>query len=149
MKNNPNAKRIYVASSWRNPHQPAVVLALRDAGHEVYDFRNPAPGNTGFSWSDVDPEWKAWTPEQMVEALHHPIAEEGFNLDMSNLMAADATVLVMPCGRSAHLEAGYACGAGQTVIILQTESAEPELMYAMADAVVHSLPDVLSLLDVP
>ena len=31
--------RIYVASSWRNPTQPVMVTTLRDAGHEVYDFR--------------------------------------------------------------------------------------------------------------
>lgn len=31
---------IYVASSWRNTYYPEVVQALRDAGHEVYDFRN-------------------------------------------------------------------------------------------------------------
>jgi hypothetical protein len=41
--------RIYVASSWRNEaKQQATVLALREAGHEVYDFRHPAPGNEGF-----------------------------------------------------------------------------------------------------
>lgn len=34
---------IYVASSWRCARQPAVVAALRAAGHEVYDFKNPAP----------------------------------------------------------------------------------------------------------
>jgi len=45
--------RVYVASSWRNEKQPAVVKALREAGHEVYDFRSPTPGNTGFSWRKV------------------------------------------------------------------------------------------------
>lgn len=33
--------KIYVASSWRNTYYPSVVSALRDAGHDVYDFRNP------------------------------------------------------------------------------------------------------------
>ena len=32
--------KIYVASSWRNVFYPDVVQRLRDAGHEVYDFRN-------------------------------------------------------------------------------------------------------------
>ena len=36
---------IYVASSWRNTYYPEVVQALRDAGHEVYDFRNPPTDN--------------------------------------------------------------------------------------------------------
>lgn len=41
--------KIYVASSWRNERQPEVVEHLRSFGYEVYDFRNPAPGDTGFS----------------------------------------------------------------------------------------------------
>ena len=32
---------LYIASSWRNTYYPEVVTALRKAGHEVYDFRNP------------------------------------------------------------------------------------------------------------
>ena len=43
---------------------------------------------------------------------------------------ADTGVLVMPCGRSAHLEAGYFVGAGKRLIILINDS-EPELMYKM------------------
>jgi DNA (cytosine-5)-methyltransferase 1 len=46
--------KIYVASSWRNEQQPEVVKALRDAGHEVYDFRNPSETDKGFAWSDID-----------------------------------------------------------------------------------------------
>ena len=40
--------KIYVASSWRNQHYPEVVRRLREAGHEVYDFRNPPHGGAGF-----------------------------------------------------------------------------------------------------
>jgi len=47
-------RKIYVASSWRNPIQPRIVRVLREAGHTVYDFRNPAPGYKGFAWSDLD-----------------------------------------------------------------------------------------------
>ena len=46
--------KIYVASSWRNPYFPEVVEALRAAGHEVYDFRNPPHGGAGFHWTDID-----------------------------------------------------------------------------------------------
>ena len=34
-------RKIYVASSWRNGYYPDVVDKLREAGHDVYDFRNP------------------------------------------------------------------------------------------------------------
>ena len=36
--------KLYIASSWRNAHYPAVVEALRGAGFDVYDFRNPGLG---------------------------------------------------------------------------------------------------------
>jgi len=69
---------IYVASSWRNTLQPVIVSLLRTQGLCVYDFRNPAPGNHGFAWSQIDPGWDTWTPEQYRTALTHPIAQAGF-----------------------------------------------------------------------
>jgi hypothetical protein len=110
---------IYVASSWRNERQPAVVLNLRDAGHDVYDFRNPSDGDSGFHWSELDSEWEGWTPakyKSMIESS--PIARAGFQKDMEAMVWADAFILVMPCGRSAHLELGWACGAGKKTCIL-------------------------------
>ncbi len=124
--------KIYVASSWRNNYQPAVVELLRAAGYEVYDFRHPADGNDGFHWSEIDPAWKGWTPERFRECLEHPVARKGFAYDMEALMACDACVLVMPCGRSAHLELGWAVGAGKKTCVL-LEDGEPELMYRMVD----------------
>lgn len=50
--------RIYVASSWQNGRQPGVVRALRRAGHEVYDFHEPKPRESGFSWAEIDPKWR-------------------------------------------------------------------------------------------
>lgn len=138
--------KVYVATSWRNTLQPEVVKALQSEGHEVYDFRNPAPGDNGFHWSEIDPDWQQWTPEQFAEALDHPIAQAGFLTDMMALEYADACVLVMPCGRSAHLEMGYAIGTGKQTIILSSDG-EPELMYKMAGDFVHSIEDVVTLLN--
>lgn len=123
--------KIYVASSWRNAIQPSVVAALREDGHEVYDFRNPEPGNDGFRWSEIDPEWKGWNADLFRSALLHPVAEKGFGLDWGAMQWADAGVLVMPCGRSAHIEAGYFVGAKKPLYILLSDG-EPELMYKMA-----------------
>lgn len=124
--------KIYVASSWRNLMQQGVVHTLRAAGHEVYDFKHPVPGNEGFRWSEIDPNWQGWEPEKYRESLFHPIAENGFQRDMEALRGCDACVLVLPCGRSAHLEAGFAVGAGKPLFVLIIEPQEPELMYLMA-----------------
>jgi hypothetical protein len=126
-------RRIYVASSWRNPFQQQLVAELRDAGHEVYDFRNPAPGNDGFAWSAIDRDWLAWTPEAFARHVQtHPTAADGFAFDKSALDWCDTCVLVLPCGRSAHLEAGYAADQGKRVVWwLHDDKFEPELMYLL------------------
>lgn len=137
-------RRIYVASSWRCPTQPAVVQALRDAGHEVYDFRNP-PGKTGFGWSEIDPDWLDWTIDAYRDRLDHPRAVDGFGADFDAMQWADTFVLVLPCGRSAHLELGWAVGAGKrTSILLSQNGFEPELMYRMVDHLGTSLPEVVA-----
>ena len=124
--------KIYLASSWRNDLQPGVLADLRAAGHEAYDFHNPAPGNTGFHWSAIDPAWQSWDAETYREALEHPIAKDGFEHDWNAMLASDACVLLLPCGRSAHIEAGYFVGADKLLFILLAGQNEPELMYRMA-----------------
>jgi hypothetical protein len=137
--------KIYVASSWRCSNQPTVVAALRDAGHSVYDFRNPAPDKHGFHWSEIDPHWKQWAGADFLEGINHPIAQAAFDTDMNALKEAEICVLVMPCGRSAHLEAGYAIGVGKrTYILLEPDQpGESELMYKMADGIFTSLKDLV------
>ena len=107
------AKKIYVASSWRNEFQPEVVKTLRALGHEVYDFRNPPHGRGGFQWSSIGEDWLEWSAEQYRENLNHPIAEAGFKSDLDAMLACDVCVLVLPCGRSAHTEAGWYSAAGE------------------------------------
>lgn len=122
-------KKIYVASSWRNLLQPAIVVMLRRCGHEVYDFRNPAPGSNGFNWREIDPNWQQWTPDEYRKALEHPIAKAGFDLDMNALRQCEACVLVLPSGRSASFEFGWAIGNGKEGAVVMLEACEPELMY--------------------
>ena len=139
--------KIYVASSWRNEAQPGVVAELRELGAEVYDYKNPAPGNHGFHWSEIDPKWKGWTPAEFREGLGHPIAEAGFDHDMNALIECDVCVLVLPSGRSAHLEAGWAASAGKTLIVLLAPG-EPELMYRMADFICVDVEELRSVVSV-
>ena len=124
--------KIYVASSWRNHLQPGIVHILRRCGHEVYDFRRPAPGVSGFAWSAIDPNWKNWTAEEYGKALQHPIARRGYAYDIEAIKNCDACVLVLPSGRSASWELGYAMGLGKAGYVMQLDNFEPELMYAEA-----------------
>ncbi|BCW88031.1 hypothetical protein sos41_11690 [Alphaproteobacteria bacterium SO-S41] len=139
--------RIYVASSWRNEQQPAVVAALRESGHEVYDFKNPAPDNDGFRWSDCSAHGDAKSgPRDFARVVtQSPIARRGFGYDKAALDWCDVCVCVLPCGRSAHLEAGYACGQGKRVIFLLSDKGfEPELMYLLGDGLALTVDDVVA-----
>lgn len=137
---------VYVASSWRNSYQPEVVARLRAAGHEVYDFRNPEENPGGFHWADVAPDCQEWSPREYIEHLDHPVAEKGFAADLRAMERADCCVLVLPCGRSAHTEAGWFAGRGLKTIVYIPEKQESELMYKLFDAVVDSVDDILKLL---
>lgn len=138
-------RKIYVASSWRNTHQPTVVEKLMASGHLVYDFRNPRPGDVGFGWSEIDKGWQDWDTLTYRAALHHPTAVDGFTSDMEAMRWADTCVLVLPCGRSAHIEAGWFCGANKScwILIPKGEAVEPELMYSMASGIVSSIDELL------
>ena len=136
--------KIYLASSWRNKEQPAVLSVLRNSGHEVYDFRNPPGGiPNGFSWSELDPNWEAWSASEYRRKLQLPLAQRGFNSDFDGMKWADTCVMLLPCGRSAHLELGWMAGAGKRTIILTKDGEEPELMALLADEICISLEEVL------
>jgi hypothetical protein len=202
---------VYVASSWRNPIQPAVCATLAAAGIEHYDFRNPR-GGTGFSWREVKPGdapsstmcsecgkeivfakyrdvggyepdydpandreiWRHkrggysgcdfgglrfatpatkakntdWEPvSEYLSMVAHPRAVEGFEADFGAMQKADAVVMILPCGKSAHLELGWAVGRKRTAILLE-DPVEPELMYKMVDYLAPSMLDLLGWLGV-
>lgn len=138
--------KVYVASSWRNALQPHVVEALRADGHEVYDFRNPAPGNQGFGWRQCVEEPPPWSAEVTRAVLAHPVAESGFTLDFDAMKWSDAIVMIQPCGRSAALELGWGCGAGKVTAVLLVDGQEPELMLKCADRLCTSLDELRAFL---
>lgn len=128
--------KIYVASSWRNEFQHDVVKALREDGHEVYDFRedgdgwgrdNHGPG--GFGWHEVGgPEWKNWVNDI-----------PNFRRDMDALEQSEVCVMVHPCGVNAAMETGWACGAGKDVYVYVPGLREPDLMVKMAALITDDL----------
>ncbi len=141
--------KIYLASSWRNTEYPEVLALLRSYGHDVYDFRNP-PGRTGFSWQEVhsNKDWREWSPLEYLEALKHPAAIAGFKSDYDAMKWADAGVLLLPCGRSAHLELGWMAGAGKFTLVITREGEEPELMAKLADHICLSANEAVARLRV-
>ena len=141
-------RKIYLASSWRNTAQPSAVEVLRSHGHEVYDFRHPPNGiPNGFRWADLDPEWESWSAAVYREKLRLPLARQGFASDFNGMKWADTGILLLPCGRSAHLELGWMAGAGKATIIWTQDGQEPELMNLLCDRICVNLHEVLAALE--
>lgn len=139
--------RIYLASSWRNQDQQEYVSLLRSENHEVYDFRHPRPGNEGFQWTSIASTWKDWSAREYVEAITtHPVAAQGYLSDYRAMEWADTCVLLLPCGRSAHLEGGWMKGRGKRLIIKTQDGEEPELMALMADHIVCNQRELMNVL---
>lgn len=153
--------RIYLATSWRNTLQPKVVEQLRDAGYDVYDFRNPN-GEKGFAWSDIDltvyggegvkPDAK-WDhdvsdPEVFVQALLSPEAKHGFDRDYQAMQMADIFVCLLPCERDAHMELGWATAAGKETYVVLDNPCKASLMYQLVDHVCASVDEMLVTLGV-
>lgn len=145
------AEYVYVASSWRNDMYTAVTAALTSAGIPHYNFRDK-----GFHWGDVDLNVREIDGVEVTEidsylrAINHPRAVEGFRRDMEALERASHVVLVLPCGRSSHLELGWAAGTGaETAILLEGgDMVRPELMYKMVNHLSTGIFDLLGWLGV-
>lgn len=153
-------RRIYLASSWRNESYPAVLDALLNAGHEVYDFRDD---NGAFNWRDLTPSsgriFEDWRFEDFREVMAQPCAKEAFANDLAGISWADTGVLLLPCGLSAHMEFGWLAGANKPTAVLQDPmegapfhhwrgGSDAELMYGFADLLALNADQVLGWLDV-
>jgi len=142
-------RKIYVASSWDNPYQALVVKMLREAGHEIYDFKNPGHGRCEFSWKYVSPTWREWSPQEYRASFDHPRAVSGFLNNFNAMTRATECLILCPSGRSSHIEAGYMSGNGKTVIALMIENQEPELMYACFNQILIGWEEFKSYYNVP
>lgn len=141
--------KVYVASSWRNEYYDLLVNELRCMGFKVYDFKRPDGKITsGFQWSRIDKLWKNWDTKEFREHLNGCYAQFGFNRDFDAMKSADICVMCLPCGRSAHLEAGWMKGAGKKVFafIPLHVNIEPELMYGMLDGIALNIQELIQML---
>jgi len=63
------------------------------------------------------------------------------------LLAADAVVLVLPSGKSAHLEAGFAVGRGKPVYVIgELRDGDWDAMYCMCNDI-FAYEDITRLMD--
>ena len=130
--------RIYMASSWKNDNCSALAGLLRARGHEVDCFCESRPERYVFHWSELVDEEQA-RQYDAVEFLRLEQVQRAYAEDRKWIDWAEVVVLYLPCGRSAHLEAGYAVGCGKRLVIYgHFEKGEFDVMYGFAHALVRA-----------
>jgi hypothetical protein len=125
--------KTYLIGSLRNPEIPLLAQRMREAGlHDVFDDWHAAGPEADDHWQ----EYEKARGHDFASALGGFAAQHVFEYDKHHLDTCDAVVLVLPAGKSGHLEFGYAIGKGKTGFILLAEEPERfDVMYAFADKV--------------
>jgi hypothetical protein len=133
-------KSVYIIGSLRNPEIPKIGNALRDIGLDVFDDWHGGGPEADDKWQ----EYEGIRGRSYKEALRGYAAQQVFNFDKLHLDRVDGVVMVMPAGRSGHLEFGYARGLGKPGYILFDKVPERyDVMYNFATDVFFSVDELI------
>lgn len=141
---------IYVIGSLRNPEIPKIGNLLRSIGLDVFDDWYSAGERADDHWK----EYEQSRGRTFKEALDGYACCHVFAFDEFHLNRVDAALLVLPAGKSGHLELGYAIGRGKRGFIYTEPNSDPngnvnpdslrwDCMYRFAEQVFFSKEETL------
>lgn len=123
--------KIYIASSWKNENSVKKLQEmLIESGFEVDAFCNKDTGRYVFHFTEIG------NPDELdaISFLADERSQRAFEEDKKWIDWCDAVVMLLPCGNSSHLEAGYAKGSGKKLYIFgDMPKGEFDVMYGFAD----------------
>lgn len=138
-------KKIYLIGSLRSPKVPEIANKLRDEGYEVFDDWYAAGPEADDYWQ----KYEEGRGHNYKEALMGYAAVDVYNFDKTHLDQCDLAVLVLPAGKSGHLELGYVIGTGKPGYILfddDVENCRWDVMYQFAGSVFFDLKSLIKAL---
>lgn len=118
---------IYIIGSLRNKKIPYIgkQLTQLDIGEIFTDWFSPGPKADDF-WRKFE-KIRGSTYKQ---ALSNWSARHVYEFDKFHIDRADTVIMVMPAGRSGHLELGYCCRQKKnTFILFDKEPKRWDVMY--------------------
>lgn len=128
-------KSIYIIGSLRNPEVTKFANELQALGFEAFaDWMAPGP--------QADDFLRDYAKERGLnykQTLKSYGAKHIFEFDKFHIDRCDAAVMLMPAGRSGHMELGYVRGCGKPGYILFDETPERiDVMYQFASDIFFS-----------
>jgi len=124
-------KKIYIIGALKNNEITNIAEELRKINkngieYDIFDqWITPGPDADQYLF-----EYSKKRGWNYKEALTCDAARNNFDFDKRHIDSADIVVMVMPAGKSAHLELGYSIGKGKEAHILFDKEPERfDLMY--------------------
>lgn len=143
------SKVLYLIGSLRNERIPQLANAIRSANPDMEVFDD---------WYSAGPEaddyWKEYEQKRgrsYQEALEGYAAKNVFAFDRRNLDRATHALLVLPAGKSGHMEimyAQYKVGA-KAAILLDPTDVRWDVMYQFIPAILQNDEEINSWLNSP
>lgn len=141
-------RSIYIIGSLRNPKISDVAKAIRAAGFDAFDDWYAAGPHADDCWRDYERQ----RGRRYVEALQGLASKHVFEFDRQHLERVDMGLLVLPAGKSGHLELGFLIGRGKPSFILLDQAQDHEefrydVMYRFATGVYETIDDVIAAME--
>lgn len=130
----------FVSGRWRNRKNILEFTnQIRAKGYKVYCFLETAPSMYG---EKDDPETEMQTFEQR-DWRNDAYVQEIFQKDMAGEQASEVFLMLLPAGKSCHIEAGVAYGSGKKCILIG-EQKEAESLYLIFSEMYASVEEFLA-----
>ena len=133
-------KTIYLIGALKNWKVITLAKELRTLGFEVFDdWISPGP--------EADNYWRKFEKlrgSTYKQALNNYAAKHIFEFDKFHLDRCDIGILLMPAGKSGHLELGYLIGQGKRgYILFDKEPKKWDIMYKFCNDVFFNIQDLI------
>ena len=144
-----NTKVLYLVGSLRNERIPELAASIRRRLPDVEVFDD---------WYAAGPEaddhWKSYEQNKGItyeDALSGWAARHVFEFDKFHLDRASHVLLVLPAGKSGHMEVMYAeYGAkAKTAILLDPEDVRWDVMYQFIPTIIRTEEEIVEWLNGP
>jgi hypothetical protein len=128
--------KIYLMGSLKHDVVPTVAWELREHGFDVFDDWHASGPEADHHWRN----YEVAKGNNYRDALQAPFANHAFDFDKWHIDESDVGVLVMPAGKSGHLELGYMIGRGKRGYILMDKEPEGwDMMYKFAHGIFYDI----------
>lgn len=130
---------IYLIGSLRNPKIPDIANELRSYGWDIFSDWYCASENADDRWL----EHEKGRGLSYTEALKAPAAQHVFEFDKFHLDRCDMAILLMPAGKSGHIELGYMAKDKPTFVLFDEEPPRWDVMYNFTKGVYFNISDLI------